>query len=127
MSDGSPRLVLFLAALAVVGIIIAGAWVLMAGPHTSPAACFRSIDDCTKTCTDQGWKTEQGGSCATACAGWEESKCPSAAAAGADPAGYAECTGGCVHTNVVYTSADGTQNPADDACLEKCREKYLKN
>ena len=39
---------------------------------------------------------------------------------------YTRCTGGCVHTNVMYTTPTGTENPGDDACIQKCREEYLR-
>lgn len=126
MSCGFPRLVLFLALLAIAGIILAGAFVITSGQQpASPAVCFTTMDDCVTTCTNQGWKTGQGGSCATACAGWEDSQCPSAAASDPALAEYTHCTSGCVRTNVVYISPTGPQNPGDDACMQKCREKYL--
>lgn len=126
MSDGFPRLVLFLALLAIAGIILAGAVILASNRPASPAVCFSSMDDCVKTCTGQAWKTEQGGSCAMACAGWEDSKCPSAAVPDPALAEYTQCTSGCIRTNVVYISPTGPQNPGDDACMQKCRETYLK-
>ena len=39
---------------------------------------------------------------------------------------YNRCTGGCISTNVMYISPDGPQNPTDDACVQTCREKYLR-
>lgn len=125
MSEGFPRLVLFLAVLAIAGVIIAGAIMLAYGQPASPVVCYHSADDCTKTCVDQGWKTEQGGSCETACAGWEEAKCPSKDTTEAAVAGYSQCTSGCIRTNVVYISPTGPQNPGDDVCTQTCREKYL--
>ncbi len=126
VSEGFPRLVLFIALLAIAGIILAGAAIQASDKPASPAACFNSMDDCVRTCTEQAWKTGQGGSCATACAGWEDAKCPSAAVPDAALAEYTRCTSGCVRTNVVYISPTGPQNPGDDACMQKCRDEYLK-
>lgn len=39
---------------------------------------------------------------------------------------YTRCTSSCIRTNVVYISPAGPQNPGDDACMQKCREQYLK-
>lgn len=120
------RLILVMIAISLAGIILAGAVILSSGRPAVPETCFNSMDDCVKTCTDQAWKTDQEGSCATACAGWEDVKCPSAAVPDAALAEYTQCTSGCVRTNVVYISPAGPQNPGDDACMQKCRDEYLK-
>jgi hypothetical protein len=119
------RLILAMIALTLAGIILAGAFIMTSTTPASPVVCYHSADDCVKTCNDQGWKTEQGGSCGTACDGWEESKCPARDMSGADLTGYNQCTSGCIRTNVVYISPTGPQNPGDDACMQKCREQYL--
>lgn len=38
---------------------------------------------------------------------------------------YTRCTGGCVSTNVMYTTPYGTQNPTDESCQKRCRDTYL--
>ncbi|AGB02883.1 hypothetical protein [Methanoregula formicica] len=119
------RLILALIALTLAGIILAGAFIMTSATPASPVVCYHSADDCIKTCTDQGWKTGQGGSCETACAGWEEAKCPARDTTQAAVAGYTQCTSGCVRTNVVYISPTGPQNPGDDVFMQECREKSL--
>ena len=39
---------------------------------------------------------------------------------------YSQCTGGCISTNVMYITPAGPQNPTDDTCVQKCKEKYLR-
>lgn len=39
---------------------------------------------------------------------------------------YARCTGGCISTNVMYTTPYGTRNPTDEDCKKRCRDTYLR-
>ena len=40
---------------------------------------------------------------------------------------YAQCTGGCISTNVVVSTPHGTRNPGDESCRKECYERYLRS